>query len=206
MNRWDGLDPVWRRCFALAWESFRAGSVAVGAVLIDPAGDVVSTGRNRRNEPDAPPGQLCGTNLAHAEVNALVALPPGHYPDHVLYSTLEPCLLCRAALRHSHVGTVRYAAPDPLWSGLERIPELNHHFGRRWARGELALDGPLGMWAAVLPMLDMVERAIEAAMDSYTTSQPGIVALARRWAGPVAARLRTMSLDEALEYVWDDLT
>jgi hypothetical protein len=23
-----------------------------------------------------------------------------------------------AALRHSHVGTVRYAAPDPVWSGV----------------------------------------------------------------------------------------
>src|SRR5919112_4197214 len=83
------------------------------AVVVDPGGDLVTQGRSRSNEPTGPSGQLAGTSLAHAEVNALAGLAPGDYWSHVLYTTLEPCLLCTAALTHAHVGAVRYAASDP---------------------------------------------------------------------------------------------
>jgi tRNA(Arg) A34 adenosine deaminase TadA len=38
---------IWRECFALDWESFRAASMAVGAVLVAPGGRIVARGRNR---------------------------------------------------------------------------------------------------------------------------------------------------------------
>src|SRR5690348_10834728 len=97
-DTWRGLAWPWHECFQLAWESFQAGSVPVGAVLVDGSGQRVSSGRNRRRESGAVPGQISGSNLAHAELNALASLPPGDYPQHVLYTTLEPCLLCTAAL------------------------------------------------------------------------------------------------------------
>ena len=61
-------------CMELAWTAFGAGSVPVGAVLLDAEGVVVATGRNRMYEREAPAPQLANSQLAHAEVNALVAL------------------------------------------------------------------------------------------------------------------------------------
>lgn len=89
-----GLPTPWRLPFELAWEAFRAGSRPIGAVLVDGAGRLLATGRNRSQESTAPPGQLVGTALAHAEINALAQLPAGRrYEDHRLYTTLEPRLL-----------------------------------------------------------------------------------------------------------------
>jgi hypothetical protein len=77
-------------------------------------------------------------------------LKPGDYWDHVLITTLESCLLCTAATTHSHVGRVIYAARDPLWAGIERLPELNAHVARRFhARQQIDL-GPLSLWAGAL--------------------------------------------------------
>ncbi len=71
----DGLEGAWRESFELAWEAFRVGTIPVGAVVADASGEIVARGRNRIFEEEAPPGQLAGTYLAHAELNALAGLP-----------------------------------------------------------------------------------------------------------------------------------
>lgn len=205
IDPWAALDPVWRPCFELAWESFQVGSLAVGAVLVDGAGAIVSAGRNRRNERPEVPGQLGGSNLAHAEINALAMLPVSEYPDHVLYTTLEPCLLCTAALRLSHIGTVRFAAPDTLWYGMDRIPEINANLARRWTRREGPLCGPLRIWAEVLPLTSIVESGIDSLIDAYSRTSPVTVVMARKLL-PRVSELRRLHLDQALDAVWADLT
>ncbi|MEU8953576.1 deaminase [Streptomyces sp. NPDC048518] len=95
-------------------------------MLVDARGHVVARGRNRSQEAatTAPPGQLAGAAIAHAEVNVLGQLTAERrYEDHRLFTTLEPCLLCSGALLHAHVGTVVYAARfrhDASPSGGER--------------------------------------------------------------------------------------
>jgi tRNA(Arg) A34 adenosine deaminase TadA len=191
------LTGIWRECFLAAWESFRAGSIPIGAVLVGPDGVVVARGRNRLNEPTGPPGEVAGSFVAHAEFNALATLPPGEYGDHVLYTTLEPCLMCTAALRHSHVGTVRFAAEDPLFHSLDRIPALNENIARRWTRREGPLEGPLRTLGAVLPLISAMERGARSAFRYHADAMPDILRLAERMAGPPAARLRAMTLDQA---------
>src|SRR5690349_9298249 len=89
------LPAIWRLPFELAWEAFRAGSRPIGAALINADGEVVASGRNRSQETVAPPGQLAGAAIAHAEINVLAQLSPRRrYEDHLLFTTLEPCLLC----------------------------------------------------------------------------------------------------------------
>lgn len=205
IDPWASVDPVWRPCFELAWESFQAGSIGVGAVLVDGAGAIVSAGRNRRNEHQAVPGQVGGSNIAHAEVNALAILPAAEYPDHVLYTTMEPCLLCAAALALSKIGTVRYAASDPLWGWVERVPEIIHRAPSQWTRRVGPLDGPLRVWAAVLPAMSFVERGQDRVVDSHGEVLPHVPALARKLL-PEADKLRRMHLDQALETVWGELT
>ncbi len=206
MDAWADLPEPWPTCFRLAWESFRAGSVPVGAVLVDAGGAVVATGRNRRGEPTGPAGQLAGSSVAHAEVNALATLPPGHYTGHTLYTTLEPCLLCTAALRYSHVGTVHFAAEDPMWYGMDRLPELNHHLARRWTRRVGPIGGPMRTWAAVLPLISAVERDVRSVVDCHAEAMPGALALARRLVEPATLdRLRAMTLAAALGEAWPEL-
>ena len=79
------LDNGWERALELAWESFCGRTTPVGAVVLDSSGVIVAEGRGRRYEKTGPPGQLAGTHVAHAELNALAQLGADrHYQDHVL--------------------------------------------------------------------------------------------------------------------------
>lgn len=200
-----GVDPAWRSCFLLAWEAFQAGSIPVGAVLVDANGEKVRSGRNRSNEKAGPAGHVVGSYIAHAEINALATLPPGDYSDYSLYTTLEPCFLCTAALRHSHVGLVRFAAPDPMWQGIERLPHLNDQMARRWTDRDGPLGGHLQTWAALLPLVSAVERGVRSVQQCHAATMPQVLSLAREWAGARADRLRALDLDSALMRAWPDV-
>ena len=97
MARWNELDRYdgpWIDVFVLMWEAYTAGTIPVGAVVTDGTGKVVARGRNRILDAPAE-GELGGSRLAHAEVNALLALPSTQlYESSTLYSSLEPCPLC----------------------------------------------------------------------------------------------------------------
>lgn len=199
---WETVEPVWQECFALAWEAFQARGIPVGAVLTDPSGRIVSRGRNRLRDTTAPTGQISGSFIAHAEINALATLPPGEYAEYTLHTTLEPCFLCTAALRHSHVGTVRYAAADPLWQGIERLPEISPAMARRLPRRDGPAGGPLGDLGAVLHLTSAVERGVTPVLDGHAP-MPEIVRLARLLAGDDS--FREASLAAALEVLWPGL-
>ena len=82
--------------------------VPIGAVLLDPSGDVVGRGRNRR-EADADP-------TAHAEVVALreAAAARGEWrlSGCTLVVTLEPCTMCAGAIVLSRLDRLVFAAYD----------------------------------------------------------------------------------------------
>jgi tRNA(Arg) A34 adenosine deaminase TadA len=178
------LPAVWRLPFALAWEAFGAGSRPIGAALLDADGAVVACGRNRSQEAAAPPGQLAGAAIAHAEINVLAQLPSRRqYEDHRLFTTLEPCLLCNGALLHARVGTVVYAAADPMWRGIERVPSVGGAIAERWARREGPVHGPLAVFGAMLPYLWTLRHAPRTPGTPETDEQPrrdGPLGLARR--------------------------
>jgi tRNA(adenine34) deaminase len=103
------------------------GEVPVGAVLVSEAG-IVARGHNR-------PVAACDPS-AHAEIEALRAggraLGGYRLADCTLYVTLEPCLMCAAALVHARVRRVVFGAFD-LQAGAAgsrldafRLPWLNH--------------------------------------------------------------------------------
>lgn len=97
----------------LALEEARAaaaeGEIPVGAVVLDPAWQVLAVGRNRR-EVDADP-------LAHAEVVALraaaLALGSWRLDGCTLVVTLEPCAMCAGALVQARVARLVLGAWDP---------------------------------------------------------------------------------------------
>jgi tRNA(adenine34) deaminase len=101
------------------------GEVPVGAVIVK--GDqVVATGGN------APIG--LHDPSAHAEMLALraagQALQNYRLDDTVLYVTLEPCLMCAAAIVHARVRRVVFGAFDPKAGAaggmIDAFAGLNH--------------------------------------------------------------------------------
>lgn len=81
----------------------------VGAVLLEPGGEVIARAGNEsiaRNDP-----------AAHAEILALrkggVKLRNYRLPGCILVVTLEPCLMCVGAMIHARIQGLVFGAPDP---------------------------------------------------------------------------------------------
>ena len=104
------------------------GDVPVGAVLLDPSGQVVAAAHNRCRVDSDP--------TAHAEMLVLSAAArqagTERLDGHTLVVTLEPCAMCAMAAVWARVERIVYGAPDPkagaAWT-LYNIPQderLNH--------------------------------------------------------------------------------
>jgi tRNA(adenine34) deaminase len=104
-----------------------AGEVPVGAILV--RGDsVLAVGANR---------PIAGCDpTAHAEIEALRAggraLGSYRLNGTTLYVTLEPCVMCAAAIVHARVSRLVFGAWDPKAGGAGSItnvfglPSVNH--------------------------------------------------------------------------------
>lgn len=117
-----------REAFAEARAALTTSDVPIGAVVLDPSGAVVGTGRNRR-EADADP-------TAHAEVVALreAARSRGGWrlDGCTLVVTLEPCTMCAGAVVLARLDRLVFASYDDkagavgsLWD-VVRDRRLNH--------------------------------------------------------------------------------
>jgi tRNA(adenine34) deaminase len=108
-----------RHALALADQAEAAGEVPVGAVLVRD-GEILAEGWNRPISTHDP--------TAHAEIVALRAagLAAGNYrlPDSILYVTLEPCIMCMAAIVHARVRRVVFGATDPKRGGAVSVLSL----------------------------------------------------------------------------------
>ena len=112
---WNQLSLPWQTAVSLAWEAYRAGSLPIGAVIVDGNGCIVAEGRNSIHETESAL-PLNGSRLAHAEMNALVRLSKTDVSPQncTLYTTMEPCMMCMGAIRMVRIGTVRFACSDPV--------------------------------------------------------------------------------------------
>ena len=97
----------------LAHEAETAGEVPVGAVLVMD-NKVVGRGRNS-------PIERCDPT-AHAEILALreASAAAGNYrlEGAVLYTTLEPCVMCAGALVAARIAKVVFGARDLRFGGV----------------------------------------------------------------------------------------
>jgi tRNA(adenine34) deaminase len=103
--------------------------IPVGAIVLDPSGAELSTGRNER--------ELTGDPTAHAEIVALRAAAARHgdgwrLDGCTLVVTVEPCTMCAGALVLARIGVVVFGAWEPktgavgsLWD-VVRDARLNH--------------------------------------------------------------------------------
>lgn len=85
----------------------------MGAVL-QRDGETIAAGRNRVYDPPGGGDVLQGTPIAHAEMNALAALPPGiEAARSQLWSTHAPCSMCFAAAAFNGITAISFLATDP---------------------------------------------------------------------------------------------
>lgn len=116
------------RAIELAREAATRDEVPVGAVVVDPAGEIVGEGANRTRELADP--------TAHAEILALREagrrLGDWRLEGHTLYATLEPCAMCAGASVLGRIRTLVFGARDPkagMCGSLDNLaadPRLNH--------------------------------------------------------------------------------
>jgi tRNA(adenine34) deaminase len=104
-------------------EAIRAretGDVPVGAIVVDPAGDVVGSGRNER--------EATGDPTAHAEIvalrNAAEQAGTWNLSGHTLVVTLEPCVMCAGAILNSRIDRVVFGAWDEKAGAAGSVMDL----------------------------------------------------------------------------------
>jgi tRNA(adenine34) deaminase len=124
-SQWDS---AMRRALDQARRAAAAGDVPIGAVVLDPRGEVVAAAGNEREQSADP--------TAHAEVlvlrEAARVLGSWRLVDHTLVVTLEPCTMCAGAAVLARVSTLVFGAYDPKAGAVAslfdvvRDPRLNH--------------------------------------------------------------------------------
>ena len=109
-----------KEALAEAEEGARQGEVPVGALLVTPDGDVIARAHNQPISLNDP--------TAHAEILVLrkAAEHVANYrlPGHVLYVTLEPCVMCIGAMVQARLAMVVYGATDPKGGGIESVYQI----------------------------------------------------------------------------------
>ena len=113
------------------------GNYGVGAVLIDPQGDVIERGQNEAFYPNF-------RSERHAEMvvmNAFEARCPqlDNMRGYTLVSSLEPCPMCIARLLITGVETVKFLALDELGGMATRLHQLPTAWERLGQRVEFVL-------------------------------------------------------------------
>jgi tRNA(adenine34) deaminase len=128
MEGYDGWAGAMRQALDEARAALSTYDVPIGAVVLDPDGDVVGRGRNAREATSDP--------TAHAEILALreAASRRGSWrlDGCTLVVTLEPCTMCAGALVLSRVDRLVFGPFDEkagavgsLWD-VVRDRRLNH--------------------------------------------------------------------------------
>ena len=171
-DAWQALDRAAARSLELAHQALIAGGLAVGCVISDAAG-IVAEGRNRAYDPATGADPLERTPLAHAEMNALARLDTdASVAGLTLWSTQQPCSMCRAAIDFVGIGSLRVIATDPS-DPDHRADEAVDDVWVVLATA-MFLAGPVRVGGAEHPMVtanaSAEPEAVQLAIEAATTS------------------------------------
>ena len=122
------FDDAMQQALEVARNATWSGDVPVGAVVLDPGGELIATGQNAREAESDP--------TAHAEILAIRAaakhLGSWRLDGCTLVVTLEPCTMCAGAVVLARLSRLVFGAYDPkagaagsLWD-VVRDRRLNH--------------------------------------------------------------------------------
>ena len=141
MSHWRELPDIWRASFEQAAIAYlQLGSAPIGAVIVDERREIVARGANNFE----------ASRLAHAEMIALSAIPPGIDRSKCeIYSTVEPCLMCIGAIRLCQLRGAHFAALDPA-AGSTAFLSAN----------EFMCEFSCSVYSPITPVLEFVVVAL----------------------------------------------
>ena len=97
-----------QQAISLASEVKYSGDVPVGALIVNEAGEILSSGKNEREKGNDP--------TAHAEIVAIKKasekIGSWRLDDLTLIVTLEPCVMCAGAILQSRIKRLVFGAFD----------------------------------------------------------------------------------------------
>lgn len=109
-----------RAALTEAQKAYQKGEVPIGCVIVN-NGKIIARGHNLKEQQ-----QDC---TAHAEIIALKKatrkLKNWRMNDCLLFTTVEPCIMCAAAIYHARIAKVYYGCPDPKFGGYGSLVDLN---------------------------------------------------------------------------------
>ena len=119
-NGLDSHETYMREALAEAEKGALEGEVPVGALLVSPTGDIIARAHNRPITLNDPTG--------HAEILVLrqgaAQLENYRLPGHLLYVSLEPCVMCVGAMIQARLALIVYGAADPKGGAIESVYRL----------------------------------------------------------------------------------
>ena len=120
-----------QRAIELAKQAQLAGNLPIGAV-ISYQGDIIGEGQNAIWSPELSLSQ-------HAEMEAMRSVPSAmweHAPNMILYTTLEPCLMCMGAILLHSIGRILYGASDSYGGACTVVDHLPAFFKEQLSHSE----------------------------------------------------------------------
>ncbi len=96
-----------------ARKALRMGEVPVGAVIVK-RGKLLSKAHNRTGEHP----------LYHAELLAMMDVPPGDLEGATLYVTMEPCVMCSGATVLGRLKEIVFIVENPRFGGTYSLYQI----------------------------------------------------------------------------------
>lgn len=120
----------------LAAEAAACGDVPVGCVIADKEGNIIGSGRNRRNE--------SGDATSHAEIEAIrqACSVRGDWrlEGCTMFVTLEPCPMCAGAVINSRIPVVVFGCREELSGSCGSVIDL---FSEKYGHSPAVYQGVL---------------------------------------------------------------
>ena len=144
---------------------------------------VVARGRNRIGEAHEINGFIGGTQISHAEMNAIVQLPnDASTRDLELYTTMEPCPMCAGAIAMASLKTVHFAVRD-AWAGSTHLYEKDGYLSGKRIKLHPPADDTLELVCSALLLYSDFEWRGDipdnVVVRAFEETQPAAVQLAR---------------------------
>ncbi|MEW6406934.1 MAG: tRNA adenosine(34) deaminase TadA [Chloroflexota bacterium] len=117
----DAHEGFMAKALEMAQKAADQGETPVGAVVVV-GGEITGRGFNQVEAEKDP--------TAHAEIVAMreacKAAKDWRLPLATIYVTLEPCIMCAAAMLHARIPRLVYGARDLRWGGVGSLFDLSH--------------------------------------------------------------------------------
>jgi tRNA(Arg) A34 adenosine deaminase TadA len=181
---WSELSLPWQVCLELAWESYCEASVPIAAVITDLNGEILASGRNRRNSQlTSTQREINGGPLAHAEVNALLELDYDNVVPQLLtlYTLVEPCPLCIGAICMAGLKKIHYAARDG-WAGSINLLQASPYLRWKQIEGNGPQNHEFETIVQILQVVGQLERdhpRVAEVLEVWNRFNPSGVKLGR---------------------------